>query len=264
MTFTLGNPPGGALTAADVVAADRIPMVKVSEGASDDGNVYMTVAEARLAFGAQPPTIVQSKNGTKARDDDDQTIVLDAAPTVGNLLVVFVSGYPGASTGRIITTYTGFTELYYQNLMNNQGIQVLDRVVQSGDTATITLTAGANKTANIAVVEFSNVGGINVTGQTSQSGGVTVNGIIPTLHGVPALIYGIFEVDTTVTVSSITSGWESVYNFQSDTINHCGALIRYSSATGRSGSAWIDAFGVTFSSNITAGFVEATVVLYGG
>lgn len=45
MTFSIGSPPGGALTAAQVAANDKFAVVDTSVGASDNANKTMTAAE---------------------------------------------------------------------------------------------------------------------------------------------------------------------------------------------------------------------------
>jgi len=55
MSFTLGNPTGGALTAANTATGDRFPVVDVDVGASDTANKYMTAAELRKLMGRLRP-----------------------------------------------------------------------------------------------------------------------------------------------------------------------------------------------------------------
>lgn len=80
------------------------------------------------------------------------TVSLGSTPTVGNLMVFICAGYPGSSSAFFPA---GFSTVGRYTL-NNQHVTCLARLVQSGDTGSYSISAGAVTTQSGVLYEFAN------------------------------------------------------------------------------------------------------------
>jgi len=120
MSFTLGTPPGGALTAASAATGDKFPVVDIDVGASDNANKTMTAQELVkltgthvIAVACSDETTALTTGAAKATFRmpyaftlTDVRASVTTAPTGGTLLTVDVN--EGGAGSSILSTRLTF------------------------------------------------------------------------------------------------------------------------------------------------------------
>ncbi|MFN2592949.1 MAG: hypothetical protein ABR532_08985 [Candidatus Dormibacteria bacterium] len=94
-----------------------------------------------------PPTLVQKKGAQTGASSASLDVTLDAPPTAGNLLVA------AANSDATVATPTGFTLAV--SAVNQQGLYIWYRVVQGGDSATVTFVPSVSDSVAAGVLEYS-------------------------------------------------------------------------------------------------------------
>ncbi len=123
--------------------------------------------------------LIQSKEGVKTADSIDHTVVFDAAPTAGNLLLAYISHrntstfgditLPGWNTGLTATVNGYVTRGFY-------------KIAGASESATVTIdTNGIAAAGYMAIAEFSNIDNttpINVVATEQDSGTSDVTSLL--------------------------------------------------------------------------------------
>ena len=170
--------------------------------------------------------VVQYTFGRIPGSTASMTLNLPQAPTVGNTLILLGAGYEvGVSSPSFTHDYGGGYD--YQN------VGVWRRVVQSGDTAQVTVTCASNGAGNFCLLEVEGV--LASTGYSVQGGGTTLPSNLamttPTISEfTQAVVLVFFEWDGGEPFGTLGPAGYSVFqNYPSGGSNHCALLVAISS-----------------------------------
>lgn len=96
-----------------------------------------------------PATLVQKKGAQSAGSTAALSVVLDAPPTPGNLLVA------GCNSDATVAAPAGFLQAV--SAISGQGLYIFYRIVQSGDSATVILAPSVSDSIAGGVLEYSGI-----------------------------------------------------------------------------------------------------------
>lgn len=235
MTYSLGSPPGGTLTAAQSATDDKFPIVDTSVGADDAANKTITVAEAKAllapSFTSTTPALVQHKKASSSRTATPTTFTLDSSPTVGNTLFLVISG---VKDGKIATP-SGWT-LIMQDLesVSSQMVTIYYRDVQSGDGTSWSFTTNTNQ-KNASMIEVSNAYSWSWVLNSAQAGNDQyAPGVARSLAD--TLVFFAIEQDNGMTSVSVDADCTKLHEFVNDGTNHTGVFAVFNTVLTYSGT----------------------------
>lgn len=198
--------------------------------AKETGSVFVS--------GQTVPAEVQRVGNRATSSVSPTTLTLPAAPTVGNTLVVMLSGQLNAPP----STISGWTQKQYDN--NNvtafQTVAIFTRIVQAGDTASVlSFTPGAtSQPLNTLLVELP--GALTITpfiGVPTLAGSVL--SVAVTLAA-SSIQYLSFESDGGGIYSSVSGPATLSFDASNDATNHKGAFFKVT-GSGTVATTWASA-----------------------
>jgi hypothetical protein len=177
--------------------------------AFDPGNKTGTLALGDAYSSPGLPTLVQRAN-SRVTAGGSITVTLGSAPTVGNLMVAIVTGYPGQQFNGTFPTPTGWTQVRQDTTSQGyQGGAIFSRTVQTGDPAATTFNINGIPTS-ATVFEFSSAGPIAAFSGAGTNTGSTQSSTLT----LPANTLGYFaqEQDSSGTYVSVTGSATLLYD----------------------------------------------------